>query len=280
MKMNFMNWISNNIALMTLFITAALTIITSFYTLITRRMLRLATQPTITIRSKNVSITPDIPDDTLINESEDSLGKERYCVAFELDLTNIGNQPAQNIYVDAEVHFKVNRPLGNKSLPVHLPNFVSFLAPQSNKSDKTTSTSARFDNFVARELILDFFRGRRGMEGFPFLPSRAEMENQKLWPSPKVIIRCFYSDIQGQNYLSELQLFFHIWKDSEHGKLDIYLLNMQELEFVGIRPVSKRFRERHINNNRHKRYMSFDGEKYSKKDLLLLSTRKIENKGK
>ncbi|MFH1293775.1 MAG: hypothetical protein ABIJ44_06550, partial [Pseudomonadota bacterium] len=99
--MNFMNWISNNISLMTLIVTAILTIITFLYTLITRRMLRLTSQPTITIRSKNVSISPDIPDTALIDGNDDSLGKERYCVAFEIDLTNIGNQPAQNIYVDA-----------------------------------------------------------------------------------------------------------------------------------------------------------------------------------
>lgn len=267
--MNFINWISNNMSLMTLIITAILTIITLFYTLITRRMLRLTSQPTITIRTNNVSIIPDIPDTAIINGNEDSLGKERYCVAFEIDLTNIGNHPAQNIYVDAEVHFKVNRPLGKKALPVHLPEFVSFLAPLSNDI-KTASVSARFDNFVARELIRDFFIGRRNLEGSPFLPSKAEMKNPKLWSSPKIIIRCFYSDIQGHNYLSEQQLFFHIWKDSEHGKLSISLLNMAELQFVGIKPVSKRFREHSIKNNRHKRYMAFDGGNYSKKDLLLL----------
>lgn len=268
-----MNWLSNNISLLTLIVTAILTVTTFLYTLITRRMLRLASQPTITIRSKNVSISPDITDTASISGNDDSLGKERYCVAFEIELTNIGNQPAQNIYVDAEVYFKENRPLGNKALPVHLPEFISFLAPQS-KDDKATIISARFDNFVARELIRDFFKGRHSLEGLPFLPSRAEMENPKLWPSPKVIIRCFYSDIQGHNYLSEQLLFFHIWKDNEHGKLDIYLLNMQELQFVGIKPVSKTFREHYIKNNRHKRYMSFDGEFYSKKELLLLTAKK------
>jgi hypothetical protein len=270
-----MYWISQNISLMTLVVTAILTIITFLYTLITRRMLRLTSQPTITISSKKVSIIPDIPDTAIINGIEDSLGKERYCVAFEIDLANIGNQPAQNIYVDAEVNFKVNRPLGKKTLPVHLPEFISFLAPQSIEN-KTASVSVRFDNFVARELIRDFFEGRHNMEGMPFLPSRAEMENPKLWPSPKVIIRCFYSDIQGHNYLSELQFFFHIWKDSEHSKLDINLVNMQELQFIGIKPVSTRFRDRYIKNNRHKRYMSFDGKKYSKNDLLLLAAKRTK----
>ena len=221
-----------------------------------------------------MSIIPDISDTALINGSEDDLGKERYCVAFELELVNIGNQPAQNIYVDAEAHFKVNRPLGENFLPVHLPEFVSFLSPHSKESNKITSVSTRFDNFVAREIIRDFFRGRRNMEGLPFLPSKTEMENQNLWPSPKIHIRCFYSDIQGQNYLSQTQLFFHIWKDSKHGKLGIYILDMQELQFIGIKPVSKRFREHYIKNNRYKRYMSFSGEKYSKYDLLLLAVTK------
>jgi len=96
-------------------------------------MLRLSSQPTISITPKAAFIHPDISDTAIIGGNDDSLGNERYCVAFEIVLTNIGNQPAQNIYIDAEVHFKVNRPLGQKALPVHLPEFRSFLAPQSNE---------------------------------------------------------------------------------------------------------------------------------------------------
>jgi hypothetical protein len=266
-----MNWISNNIAALTLIVTSILTIITLFYTLITRKMLRLASQPTITIRPKKVSIHPDIPDIIKISDSNDELGEARYCITFELDLANIGNQPAQNIYIDAEAYFKTNSPLGEQSLPVHSPEFVTFLAPNSRENDKETNVSARFDNFVARELIRDFFIGRKNMEGFPFLPSRIEMEKKRLWPSAKIIIRCLYSDIQGQNYLSQLQLFFHLWRDSDLKKLNIYVLNMQDIQFIEIKPISKRFRERYIKNKRYKRYMSFDGEEHSKSDLLLLS---------
>ena len=268
--MSLMNWISSNISALTLFVTGVLTIITLFYTLITRQMLRLAAQPTVAIKALNVSIYPEIPDTAKVAGSDDDLEKERYCLAFELDLANIGSQPAQNVYVDAEVNFKVNKPLGYKALPVHLPEFVSFIPPQSNDNDKTVSVAVRFDNFVAREIIRDFFAGRQDRIGSPFLPLRTEMENTKLWPSPKVTIRCLYADIQGNNYLSQLQLFFHIWKDSEHNKLDIYLLNMLELEFIAIKPVSKWFREYYIKHNRHKRYTSFSGEKYSKKVLKLL----------
>lgn len=265
-----MSWISSNIALVTLIITGLLAVITLEYTLLTRRMLKLASQPTVVIRRKDVSIIPEISDKAAIGEDSDDLEKGRYCLSFSFELINIGNQPAQNIYFDAEAHFKTNRPLGKKVLPLHLPEFLPFLSPKSNANQEPAIVSAQFHNFVGKELIRDFFKGRRSLEGLAFLPSKAEMKNRALWPSPKILVHCFYSDIQGQHFVSEIELFFHIWRDKDHGKLGVYVLNMQELEFIGIRRVSRRFREAYIKKNRSNRYSSFSGDKYSKGELLLL----------
>ncbi len=198
-------------------------------------MLRLSSQPTIRIKAKEISIHPDIPDTAKIGELKDDLDNKRYCIRLDFELANIGAHSAQNIYFDAEAQFKGRKPLSKHSLPVHLPEFLSFLSPNKGNNSENIKTSARFDNYVAREVIRDFFQGRIGFEGFAFLPSKKEIKDRRLWPSPKLTIMCLYSDIQGQNYISELQLFFHIWKDTVKNKLDIYLLNMQELEFIGIR---------------------------------------------
>ena len=267
-------WISKNVTLLTLLVTTVLMIITLVYTLITRKMLRLSSQPTIRIKTKNISIIPDIPDSSNIGDAKDDLGDERYCITVDFELANIGSHPAQNIYFDAEAHFKERKPLGKESLPVHLPEFINFLSPEIGNQAEKTKVSARFDNFLAREVIRDFFKGRTNLNGLAFLPSEKEIQDRKLWPSPKLIIKCFYADIQGQNYISELRLFFHIWKDTDKKKFGIYLLNMQELEFIGVRKISKRNRENYIKNSRHLRYIAFSGEKYAKKDLLLLSAKR------
>jgi hypothetical protein len=266
------DWVSNNISLLTLIITTILAITTLVYTLITRRMLSLASQPTIAIRPLKVSIIPDLPTTTRIGENEDDLENCQCCLAFWCELINIGNQPAQNIYFDAEAHFKVSRPLGIQVLPLHYPEFVSFLPSKSNDADKPVGVSAQFSNYVGRELIRDFIKGRVDMVGMAFLPSRTEMEDRSLWPSPKIAINCFYSDIQGQHFVSQIELFFHIWKNEEQKKLDIYILNMQELQFVGIKRVTERFRDNYIKKYRSLRYSSFSGKQYSENDLLLLAS--------
>ena len=271
------DWISKNITVLTLLVTIALMIITLVYTLITRKMLQLSSQPTVRIKTKKISLVPDIPTSVHIGDINDALENERYCITVDFELANVGSHPAQNIYFDAQVDFKERTPLGEESLPVHLPEFIDFISPQTGANTEKINVSARFDNFLAREVVRDFFKGRSNFNGLAFLPSTREIQDKSLWPSPKLLIKCFYADIQGQNYVSELQLFFHIWKDTDNKILGINLLNMQEHEFVGIKKVSKRFRESHIKNSRHLRYSSFSGEKYEKKDIILLSAKHKPN---
>ena len=66
-------WIAKNVTLLTLLVTTVLMMITLVYTLITRKMLRLSSQPTIRIKTKNISIIPDIPDTSNIGEANDDL---------------------------------------------------------------------------------------------------------------------------------------------------------------------------------------------------------------
>ena len=229
-------------------------------------------QPILRIVADDVKIHPDV------RLGDDSTGKgfdlkadERYAIHLPLSIVNIGNIPAQSIIVDAEVTFKKRRPLGNKALPVHYPHFIEFLSPESTREKRSEKeVSVSFDRFVAREIILDFFEGRRGLPGSPFLPSVEEMQDTELWPSPLLNFRCLYSDIHGQNYCSEIRRFFHIWRDTEKIALDIYLLNMGEVGFKGISKIDKAYVEGYNYHRRHLRYTAFDGEKYDEGELLLL----------
>ena len=261
-------------------VTTVLMVITLVATLITRKMLKLSSRPTIKIYPKSISIYPDISSDIDIAKSSDTLRDKRHCISMECELSNIGNNPAQNIYLDAEVQFKANRPLGYNSLPIHLPEFIPFLEPGNLKDkDHSRNFQIRFDNFVAHVIIKDFFTLRNSFKGIAFLPSKKEIDNPDLWPSPRIIIKCFYTDIQGQNYLSTVQTFFHVWKDPENSKYDIYLMNFREIDFIGIKQISRRYRNKHVEDNRHLRYSAFYGEKHAKNEVVLLTkkfTEKLE----
>jgi hypothetical protein len=229
-------------------------------------------QPIIRLITDDIKIHPEIP---LCDSSEskyfDLKEKERYVISFPLKVVNIGNIPAQNIIVDAEVKFKKRKPLGNKSLPTHLYNFIDFLSPESsNKERSEKEVSISFDNFVAKEIILDFFEGRIQWSGFPDLPSTKEIQDSKLWPSPCFEIRCLYSDIHGQNYCSEIQRFIHIWRDTDKNRLDIYFTSMGESSFKGITKIDQTYKENYNYRKRNLRYSAFDGKKYEEDDLILM----------
>ena len=235
-------------------------------------------QPILRLITGDVKIHPNIK---LKNDSEGIVLKnnERYVISFPLKVVNIGNIPAQNIIVDAEVKFKKRRPLGNKSLPVHLYSFIEFLSPESTSKERSEKeVTVSFDNFVAKEIIIDFFDGRNEWPGFPNLPSIEEMQDASIWPSPSFEIRCLYSDIHGQNYSSEIQRFIHIWRDTKKKILDIYFINMDESSFKGIRKIEQSYKDNYNYQRRNLRYSAFDGNKYDESDLVLLKAVRKKSK--
>jgi hypothetical protein len=194
-------------------------------------------------------------------------------------LINIGNSPVQEIYVDAEVEFKTRKPLGNKYLPIHHYVFIDFLSPSTENSNYSKrETIVSFDNFVAREIITDFFEGRTNYNGGPFLPNQKEMKDSSLWSSPKIKIECLYSDIQKNYYCSEMQLFFHIYKDPTDGnKLKLNLLNDSEINFLGFSKISSKKMQKHFKINRHLRYTAFFGESFEKNELVVVGVKWEKN---
>lgn len=229
-------------------------------------------QPILRLVPGEVYLHPQID----LNEDLKGFGftlkdNERYSIIFPLKVINIGSLPAQNIIVDAEVRFKQRRPLGNKSLPVHRYTFIDFLSPESITLERSEEeVTIAFDNFVAKEIVLDFFEGRAGWSGFPSLPSTEEMQDSKLWPSPSFEIRCLYSDTHGQNYCSEIQRFIHVWRDTENMILDMYLMSMAESSFRGIRKIDQAQKDNYNYQRRNLRYSAFDGKEYDEGELILM----------
>lgn len=268
-------WITNNVAVLTLFATFILLLITFYYTILNRRMLEISSRPTILIEPKEIYLTPDFNSKCNIDALNKSIEGKRLWFRIKLEIANLGNSPAQDVFLDAKAYFVTRKPFRNLWLPIDKPKHFSFMSSQVDTGkDNKKNIDICFDNFVVSEILKDFCEGRKSLEGHAVHATKKEIKNKKLWPSPRIVLTCFYKDIQSINYSSEYQLFFHLWYDESESKMKCYILNMEELGFLGIKKISSSMRHRYLKQTRHLRYVSFWGKEFSKKELVLLRREK------
>lgn len=272
-------WISNNIATLTLFATFLLVLITFYYTMLNRRMLEISSRPTVLLEPKEISLSPDLNCKCEINALSESLEGKRLWFHIKFEIANLGNSPAQDVFLDAKAHFVSRKPFGNSWLPIDKPRYLSFLSSQGEQgADKPKTIDICFDNFVVGEILKDFCEGRRQLEGHAVLASPKEIQNRRLWPSPRIVLTCYYTDIQSISYCSEYQFFFHLYYDESDSKTKCYILNMEDLGFLGIKKIRTSKRHEYLKKTRHLRYISFWGKKFSEDDLVLLRRAKATEK--
>lgn len=276
-------WITNNVAALTLFTTLLLILITLYYTILNRRMLEVSSRPCVLIDPKGISLAPDINfkcntealkkalKERNIEALEETLKEQRIWFNIDVDIANLSNSPAQDVFLDAEVHFIIRKPFEHAWLPINKPKHLNFISSESSsKGDNKQTINICFDNFVVREMLYDFCDGRKQLEGHAVHASHDEIQNKKLWTSPKIVLSCYYKDIQSINYCSEYQFFFHLYFDESESKLKCYILNIEDLGFIGIKKIRPSYKKKHLKKIRHLRYISFWGKKFSKKDLVVL----------
>lgn len=274
-----MEWITNNVASLTLFATFILLLITFYYTMLNRRMLEVSSRPTILIEPKEIYLTPDLNSKCNIDVLNNFLEGKRFWFHIKLEIANLGNSPAQDVFLDAKTYFVTRKPFRNSWLPIDKPKHFSFISSKVDTGDENKKNIVIcFDNFVVGEILKDFCEGRKSLEGHAVHATKKEIKNKKLWPSPRIVLTCFYKDIQSINYSSEYQFFFHLWYDDSESKLKCNILDMEEIGFLGIKKISPLKRHRYLNQARHLRYVSFWGKEFSKKELVVLRrTRKNKN---
>lgn len=276
-------WITNNVAALTLFTTLLLILITLYYTILNRRMLEVSSRPCVLIDPKEISLTHDIHfecnTETLkkalkernVESLEETLKEQRIWFNIKVEISNLSNSPAQDVFLDAKVHFIVRKPFKHVWLPIDKPKHLSFISTENSSEGYNKQTiNIGFDNFVVREMLYDFCEGRKQLEGHAVHATHDEIQNKRLWTSPKIVLSCYYKDIQSINYCSEYQFFFHLCFDESKSKLKCYILNDEDLGFIGIKKIRPSYRKKHLKKIRHLRYISFWGKDFSKKDLVLL----------
>ena len=230
-----------------------------------------SSRPSVIIEPKKISLAPDINSKCDTETLKTKIKEQRIFFNIEVDIANLSSSPAQDVYLDAEVHFIVRKPFKHSWLPTDKPKHLNFIPSESSsKGDSKQTISMCFDNFVAREMLIDFCQGRKQLEGHAVQASHDEIKNRKLWTSPKIVLICYYKDIQSLHYCSECQFFFHLYFDESESKLKCYILNIEDLGFLGIKKIRSSFRKKHLKKIRHLRYISFWGDKFSKKDLVVL----------
>ncbi len=272
-------WISNNVSALTLFATFFLVLITFYSTLLNRRMLEISSRPTVLFDPKEISLAPDLNCKCDIEALSEFLEGKRLWFHIKFEISNLGSSPAQDVFLDAKAYFVTIKPFGNSWLPIDKPRHLSFIPSQGEQgANKPKTIDICFDNFVVSEILKDFCEGRRQLEGHAVLASPKEIKNKNLWPSPRIVLTCFYSDIQSINYCSEYQFFFHLYHDESDSKIKCYILNMEDLGFLGIRKIRVSKRYRYLKKTRHLRYISFWGRKFSKGDLVVLRRAKATEK--
>ncbi|MBE3128619.1 MAG: hypothetical protein IMZ60_02955 [Actinobacteria bacterium] len=272
-------WITNNIASLMLLATFLLVLTTFYSTMLNRRMLEISYRPTILIEPKEISLHPDLNSKCNIEAFNESIEGKRFWFHIKLDIANLGNSPAQDIFLDAKVHFVIRKPFKNLWLPIDKPKHLSFLSSQGDKGASNKKIiDICFDNFVVGEMLKDFCEGRKHLEGHAVLASQKEIQNKTLWPSPRIVLTCYYKDIQSINYCSEYQFFFHLYFDEPESKIKCYILNIEDLGFLGIKKIRAGMRHRYLKQTRHLRYVSFWGKKFSKDELVLLRRAKTDEK--
>lgn len=274
-----LQWISDNIQIITIILTLILAVsaiisamIAIFSARTTRKLLLLNSQPSVNIDFLDIELIPEINFNDKFN-IEDFLheNEERYCINLKVKLSNTGNNIAQRLCLDGCVYFNTVKPYKLDFLPVHLPEYINILSPyKTNEKDSTILTSVRFDNFIAKQIMLDFYSKRKKSKGSPYLPFENELIKTKEYPSPRLLVNCYYSDIQGTEYCSSQYKYFHMYSDYADKKIKISLINMGDLEYANIKQISGKKRAKIFRTLRHLRYTAFDGKLYRKNDLIFL----------
>lgn len=139
--MSILNWIQTNESIISLAATITLVIITGIYVYFTKRILdstirqsNLVPNPVVGIRLGRMDIFK-IPEFSSHN------------LNIGLDLINIGNAPAIDVLVDAEIILKYSNIKGEKVIPSRFePSFISFIRPGEEISESPSHNAVFGDS--------------------------------------------------------------------------------------------------------------------------------------
>ena len=205
--MDVLNWLQANGSVVSLAATIVLVIITGIYVYLTKRILdstvrqsKLVSNPVIGIRLGHMEISK-------------VYGPSRRNLSIGLDLTNLGNAPAIEVLVDAEIILQYSNIRGEKVIPARFePSSIPFIRP-GEEILEDSSHDPNFGNTCITHLIDDFREcNRLNIHRIETDPTKESYNASRL----RVCV--YYRNNIGQYFESSYETYLHIGKTPE-GKI-------------------------------------------------------------
>jgi len=243
-------WINNNATIITLISTIILVIITGIYVFLTKKILD------ISIKQSKLSYNPVIGIDIEKMFISEMFGESRRNLSIDLKLANVGNAPAIEVLVDAEITFNYSNVNGEKTIPARFePDVITFIRPTEEIKDNI-NCSPNFGNTCITHLFDDFRESHRlNIHRIETDPSVEPFNASKL----KIII--YYRNSVGQFYVSIYETHLHLGKnpnsdfpkDDETSELTRILVPRAKFH---VSPIDKEKMEKEMNFRNSKRHLS------------------------
>lgn len=190
---------------LTFLATILLVALTAFYAFWTRGILaatanqsRLSLSPVIGIKITDIWISG-------------VFGPKRRNMSVSLELANVGNAPAIEVLVDAEIELRYSTVKGEKVIPArHEPDMVPYICP----GESVTDSSPGFGN----TLITQFFDDVR--ESLRLNLHRIETNpTQESFKTSRLRVIVYYRNSLGQHFKSFYETEIALWSDVGNEKI-------------------------------------------------------------
>jgi len=240
---NIFSWISVNSTIISLFATLTLVFITGVYVYFTKKILDSA------VRQSNLISNPVIGIQIKSMEIGVTWSNNRRMLGIKPQLINLGNAPAINVLVDAEILLEYSNILGEKVIPARFePGIISFIRPGEEINDK--SVYLEFGNTSVASL-LDDFREQHRLNVY-----RVNTDpTVKPYEASKLRICLFYMNNLGQYFESNYETFLRL-DDIPNDDETAELLNAPRLSKFYAGPIYKNEMDKKISNRKNKRELS------------------------
>jgi hypothetical protein len=190
---------------LTLLATIILVAITGFYAYWTKGILaatasqsRLSLSPVVGVKVAKITIGP-------------LFGPKRRNMSVELELSNVGNAPAIEVLIDAEIELRYSNIKGEKVIPARYePDMIPFIRP----GESVSGVGPNFGNTFITHFFDDVRESRRlNLHRIETDPTKESFKTSRL----RVIAFCRNS--LGQHFRSYYEAEIGIWK--LHGEEEI-----------------------------------------------------------
>ena len=241
-------WLNTYSSAINVIATMTLVSVTGYYAWLTRRIL-LATE-----RQSKLSLDPVIGFEIESISISEVYGPNRRNMGVGLKITNVGNAPAIEVLVDAEIELRYSNISGEKVIPARFePDMIPFLRP-GEASDKA---HPGFGN----KLITHFFDDVR--ESSRLNIHRIETDPaQESHKTSTLRLYAYYRNSLGQEFRSfyqiEIGMFTPIGEDpipKEDAKGEVSMIYIPRPKFHA-EPVELLVKEKEIQNRNAKRKYS------------------------